>query len=62
MKTLAFVLLVAWAAATGGALHTVATPCRTEDSTWCYWDSTKHGNGLGRSFISLTDSLTIYTH
>jgi hypothetical protein len=26
--------------------------CVTEDSDNCYWDSTKHGNGKGNSFIT----------
>lgn len=27
-------------------------PCRTEDERNCYWDSMRHGNGEGRSFIN----------
>lgn len=26
--------------------------CQHEDSTWCYWDASKYGNGTGDSFIS----------
>lgn len=60
MKTLALVLLVAWAAVTGLALQ-LSTPCKTEDSTMCYWDASQHGNGTGKSFISLTEAFTIRT-
>jgi hypothetical protein len=59
MKTLAFIALVGWAALTGAALHTVGTPCKTEDSTLCFWDASQHGNGLGHSFIAVTDTISI---
>lgn len=60
MKTLALVLLIAWAAVTGLALQ-LTTPCKTEDSTMCYWDASQHGNGTGKSFVSLTEGLVIIT-
>lgn len=28
-------------------------PCPTEDSSYCYWDASERGNGLGRDFIAL---------
>lgn len=28
-------------------------PCRYEDSNNCYWDATRRGNGIGRSYIQL---------
>lgn len=28
-------------------------PCRHEDGNNCYWDARKHGNGQGRSFVTL---------
>ena len=30
-----------------------ATPCRTEDSSNCYWLGRHRGNGHGRSFLAL---------
>lgn len=36
------------------------TPCLTEDSTWCYWDSQTMGNGQGQSFIAITEEFRIY--
>ena len=36
--------------------------CATEDSYNCIWDAEKHGNGEGRSFITIgdEDNFTIY--
>ena len=31
----------------------VYTPCEAEDSTFCYWDASTRGNGLGQSFINI---------
>lgn len=36
------------------------TPCETEDSTWCFWNSAHHGNGQGQSFIAITEEWRIY--
>lgn len=38
----------------------VVTPCPTEDSTLCYWDSSTHGNGLGLSYVALTEDVRLY--
>jgi hypothetical protein len=51
MKT---TLALALSALVLGAIP-VLTPCATEDSTLCNWDSATRGNGKGSSFISLTD-------
>ncbi len=34
---------------------TELVPCVTEDSNNCYWDAQLHGNGEGRSFITIDD-------
>lgn len=60
LRLLAATLLVAWAGATLGALQ-LTTPCRTEDSTFCYWDGSTRGNHTGYSFIALTETLQIRT-
>lgn len=31
----------------------MATPCRTEDSTACWWDACRRGNGEGTSFLAV---------
>jgi len=31
----------------------VLPPCAQEDSLNCYWDASKRGNGLGKSFINI---------
>lgn len=28
-------------------------PCATEDSANCFWDASRHGNGLGQSFYDI---------
>lgn len=61
MKALAATLLLAWCAATGAALHVVATPCKTEDSTFCTWDAAARSNGKGISFIAVTPEIIIPT-
>lgn len=61
MKALAAILLLCWVATTGAALHIVATPCPTEDSTLCYWDGDTRGNKTGISFVSLTETLKVRT-
>lgn len=33
--------------------------CPTEDSTRCGWNAQEQGNGLGNSFIALTETTTI---
>jgi hypothetical protein len=38
-------------------LHVPA--CETEDSTACYWNAASQGNGVGSSFLSLTDTVRI---
>lgn len=35
----------------GGTI--ILTQCAEEDSTNCYWDATKRGNGKGRNFINI---------
>ena len=37
-----------------------ATPCPTEDSTWCHWDAQTHGNGQGRSFTTYWEGFTLF--
>lgn len=59
-KTLAAVVLLLWAGATCTALQ-LTTPCRTEDSTLCYWNGDTRGNKTGYSFIALTETLQIRT-
>lgn len=34
--------------------------CPTEDSDDCYWDARLHGNGAGRSFVTV-DGVTLYS-
>lgn len=34
--------------------------CATEDASGCYWDAAAHGNGVGTSFIAVTDDQIIY--
>ena len=41
-----------WIEFNTGSLWSV-TPCRYEDSNNCYWNARKHGNGKGRSFVTL---------
>lgn len=41
-------------------LSAVLPACVTEDSASCYWDAAHRGNGLGRSFVALTDGTVIY--
>ena len=50
---LAGVIVVALLVAPGGQPTPSLPPCPTEDSDNCIWDATTHGNGQGRSFISL---------
>lgn len=38
-------------------LNITGTPCPTEDSTNCVWLATRQGNGLGRSFIAVFNSV-----
>ena len=42
-----------------GAMVPVFTPCATEDSTACNWDSGAHGNGRGISYVALTEQFSI---
>ena len=39
-----------------GAMVPVLTPCATEDSLMCNWDS---GNGAGTSYVALTDQVSV---
>ena len=39
-----------------GALVPVLTPCATEDSLMCNWDS---GNGAGTSYVAITEEFSI---
>ena len=55
----AAVIAVALLGAPGGQPTPSLPPCPTEDSDNCIWDATTHGNGQGRSFISL-DGTTYY--
>lgn len=41
------------------ALVPIATPCNEEDSTLCNWDASKHGNGVGSSYVALTDEFRL---
>jgi hypothetical protein len=36
------------------------SPCETEDSTMCYWDSNTRGKGQAQSYKSFTDQFRIY--
>jgi hypothetical protein len=54
MKTLALTLVALLL-----SLVPVLTPCASEDGTLCNWDASARGNGLGTSFIALTDSIAI---
>lgn len=54
MKTLALALIALLLSAIP-----VLTPCATEDSTLCNWDSSSRGNGVGLSYVALTDSIRI---
>lgn len=31
-------------------------PCRTEDSTGCYWSADLQGNGTGQSYVTIGDT------
>jgi hypothetical protein len=33
--------------------------CEVEDSTFCAWNAKTQGNGLGQSFITLWEGMTI---
>lgn len=36
--------------------RTTLAPCTTEDDPGpCYWDATRHGNGHGRSFVTIDE-------
>ena len=36
-------------------------PCPTEDTfTLCHWNGQERGNGVGRSFLSTAEGLTVY--
>ena len=41
------------------AFANVLPACATEDSTWCYWDASTRGNGIGTSFVTLLDGLPV---
>jgi hypothetical protein len=41
-----------WVEFNTGSLWSVR-PCRVEDGNNCYWDARAHGNGKGRSFVTL---------
>ena len=58
---LAALTLIVWVALTGVSLHAVATPCKTEDSTLCYWNADTQGNRQGESFLALTETISIRT-
>lgn len=40
-------------AATLALVLALTTPCATEDSQNCTWDSAENGNGVGTSFITV---------
>lgn len=48
------------ALATTMAVSALPTPCPTEDSTGCTWDSTTQGNGTGRSFTTSVTGVVSY--
>lgn len=43
-------------------LSLIFAPCLSEgpEATMCYWDASQAGNGLGTSFIALTEGITLY--
>lgn len=36
-----------------------ATPCATEDDTWCHWSADTQGNGQGHSFTTYWEGFTV---
>lgn len=57
----ALALIVGYAAGTvvSSALHSLSQPCLAEDSTWCHWDASERGNGLGGSHVAFWEDFTI---
>lgn len=57
---------VVWAAsiaatiAVTGVATAMLIPCQQEDWDYCHWDAEKHGNGQGRSFLTVA-GYTIHT-
>ena len=41
-------------------LTAVLPACTSEDDTACYWDAAARGNGVGTSFVALTDDVVLY--
>lgn len=59
MKTLALALTLTLTALLL-ALVPVLSPCQTEDATMCNWDASSRGNGIGESYVALTEDLSIH--
>lgn len=43
-----------------GAYNIMSTPCAEEDSLNCVWDASVQGNGVGQSYINISND-TFYT-
>jgi len=56
---LASLALVGCASPTAAPSHSI-TACAEEDSTNCFWDASKRGNGEGRSFFVNVDGKRYY--
>ena len=56
---IAFCLIAANAYADGTdcPAPVVLTPCQYEDSTDCYWQAQRTGNGIGRSFVDVNGTI-----
>lgn len=50
--TIAAFLFVIFA---GITYHLLSTPCAEEDSLNCVWDASVQGNGVGQSYINISN-------
>ena len=57
MKTL--LTLIAVCVALTALAFIAIQPCKTEDSSMCYWNASQHGNGQGTSFYSISENNVI---
>lgn len=55
MKTLALALTALLL-----CLVPVLSPCQTEDATMCNWDASSRSNGIGESYVAITESFAIH--
>ena len=55
MKTLALALTLLLL-----ALVPVLSPCPTEDATLCNWNAVERSNGIGESYVALTETISIH--